>query len=422
MLTLRPGKLGAKMTRPPYGPPPGGPYGPYGPYGQQPGFPPHGFPPPMPVAPPPMAMQMRPPMPPPPPMGPPVAPSWHPQPPPFRPRKSNTGLTVTLSLIGVLVVTAGLIVLLASGSKKKTDTVADSGYDNYPTSSGAYPTSSNTVSSTTSTTSTTSSTSSSSTSSSSSRTSAATSSTASGPKAVHKTKDNPLLLGDQGTNTNTCNLPKWKSDPQSAQAFFKAALPCLEAEWKPVLQRAGLPYSSPNLAFPTGAKWTSACGTADSSTAAAFYCSGDNTLYMPFEGLQTKQSGAHPGVYLAVFAHEFGHHVQAVSGIMDASWDAEYDAGPDSATGLELNRRMEMQAQCFGGMWFAGAWNGKGSIDDNIVNEMLKDGYTRGDDNDPGSPRTHGTRAHYGAWQQQGYQKNRTYQCNTYAVPSDAVG
>jgi predicted metalloprotease len=356
------------------------------------------------------------------PMGPPALPAWHPQPPPFRPRKSNTGAIVTISLVSVLLVTAGLIAVLTLTSKKKTTSVADNGYDHYQTSANPYPTSSSAYTTSSTTTTTTTTTTSATSSSRTSASTTATSSAPAGPKAVLKTKDNPLFAGQNGTNTTTCNLPRWKTDPQSAAAFFTAALPCLEAAWKPVLDRAGLPYFTPKLAFPSGTTWSSPCGTVTGNEAAAFYCSGDNTLYMPFSGLQTKQYGAHPGVYLGVLAHEFGHHVQAVSGVFEAAHDQIYDAGADSPQGLEISRRIELQAQCFGGMWFAGAWNGKGSVDDTVVREMLDDGYTRGDDNNPSGPRDHGTRQHYGDWQRQGYTKNRTFQCNTYAVASDAVG
>jgi predicted metalloprotease len=239
---------------------------------------------------------------------------------------------------------------------------------------------------------------------------------------VYRAKDNPLFAGqDNGTNTLTCNLPSWKSDPQSAASFFNAALPCLEAAWIPTLQRANLPYARPNLAFPSGTKWSSGCGTTSGANASAFYCSADNTLYMPFEGLRVNSIGAHPGVYLAIFAHEFGHHVQAVSGVLRAAHQLEYDAGADTAAGLEMSRRIELQADCFSGMWLAGAWNGKGSIDDNIVREAFQSFYRTGDDNDPSAPRDHGTRQHSGFWQEHGYTKNRTFECNTYLAPATSV-
>jgi hypothetical protein len=343
-------------------------------------------------------------------------PAWHQPPPQFQPRpKSNTGMIVTITLVSVLVVTAGLIGVLALTSKKHSTSVADSGYEDYPTSTaGPFPTTTTLTTTTTAVTTTATTT--------TSRTTTTTTTTSAGPQPVYRTGDNPLFAGQNGTNTHTCNLPRWKTDPQSAANFFNAALPCLEAAWTPLLQRANLPYSRPKIAFPSGTKWSSACGSTTGDTAAAFYCSSDTTIYMPFEGLQTKETGAHPGVYLAVFAHEFGHHVQAVAGVLKAAHQAEYDAGPDSTAGLEMSRRIELQADCFSGMWFAGAWNGKGSIDDNIVREALADGYKRGDDNDPGGPRDHGTKQHAGAWQEQGYRKNRTFQCNTYLASPESVG
>lgn len=344
---------------------------------------------------------------------------WH-QAPPYRP-KSNTGMIVTITLVSVLVVVGGLIGVLATvdGGKRKPTSVADSGYD-YPPP-GTSSTSGSPASATP--TSAQRPTSSAPTARTTPRTTRTTTSTPSGPKPVYRTKDNPLFAGENGTNTVTCNLPRWQSTPAAAQAFFNAAMPCMEAAWAPVLQRANLPWIRPKIAFPSGKRWESGCGVADSTKedVAAFYCAPDLTIYMPFEGLQTNVNGSKIGAYLALFAHEYGHHVQSLSGSLKAAHNESYELGPDSAAGLEIQRRKELQAQCFGGMWFAAAWNGKGSITDAVVRDMLADGYTRGDDNNPGAPRDHGKRQNYGAWQKQGYEKNRTYQCNTYLAPANSV-
>ncbi|MBE1467983.1 neutral zinc metallopeptidase [Kibdelosporangium phytohabitans] len=348
----------------------------------------------------------------------PVAPAWHVD--PYR-RKSSTGKIVTISLVSVLVVVGGLIGVLAvlGDGKNKSSSVADSGYDYPSSSSTTSPSYTETASATTRQTSSAPTTRSTPTST---RTTTTTS-TPSGPKPVLKTKDNPLFAGENGTNTVTCNLPQWRSTPQAAEAFFTAAMPCMEAAWAPVLQRANLPFTRPKIVFPSGKRWESGCGVADSTKedVAAFYCSPDVTIYMPFEGLQTGVNGNRIGNYLALFAHEYGHHVQAMSGSLKAAHNESYELGPDTAAGLEVQRRKELQAQCFGGMWFAAAWNGKGSITDAVVRDMLADGYTRGDDNNPKAPRNHGKRANYGAWQRHGYEKNRTYQCNTYLAPANSV-
>lgn len=58
-----------------------------------------------------------------------------------------------------------------------------------------------------------------------------------------------------------------------------------------------------------------------------------------------------PLKYLSVFSHEFGHHVQEVTGILDEANRRERRVGRDSPAGLESSRRTELQAQCFAGMF-----------------------------------------------------------------------
>ncbi|WP_436494049.1 neutral zinc metallopeptidase [Actinokineospora sp. HUAS TT18] len=234
------------------------------------------------------------------------------------------------------------------------------------------------------------------------------------PAPVYRLGDNPIFSTTNGVNAVTCNLPAWRSDPQAAQSYFTAALPCLEQAWTPALARANLPYKRPGLKFPAGTSWTSPCGSVTGATAAAFYCSRDNTLYMPFAGLATERVGNKTGSYLSVFAHEFAHHIQWMTGIMQTYGQARYEAGDQSPKGLELSRRLELMGQCFSGMWFAGAQHGGGSITDTVIREMIADGYTRSD-------ASHGTAQHYGAWQEQGFTTNRTYQCNTWVIAAEHV-
>lgn len=329
-------------------------------------------------------------------------------------RKSNTNAILATVVVAVLLVGAGVIGVVAVTSKKAH--VADSGYDYPPTSSSetsTSDTSETTVETTSDTTQTTTTTSRTATT-----TSRTTRTTPSGPQPVHTLGDNPLFSVDNGTSGVTCQLSRWRTDPQSAAAFFTSALPCLEAAWAPAMQRAGLPYFSPKLEFPEGTDWTSPCGSVSGGVVAAFYCGQNTTIYMPFAGLQTQQYGAHPGVYLAVFAHEFGHHIQQLSGVWEAYWDARYEAGADTPAGLELSRRAELQAQCFSGMFLASSYP-RGSVDDNILNEA-RTTQDRGD-HTANAPHDHGSDEHTIGWWEQGAQKNRTGQCNTWVSPAADV-
>jgi uncharacterized protein len=328
------------------------------------------------------------------------------------PRKgSNTGALVATIIVVVLLGGVAMVGLLSMGGG--SDSVADTGYEetpSYTNSSDPFPTTTyETTSETTTTEETTDTTD-----------DTPTETTQSGPEPVYALEDNPLFSGDVGTPAVTCDLARWETNPGAAAAFFQSAIPCLDAAWAPIMEYQGLPFFTPNIAFPEGTEWSSACGSvsAGNGAVAAFYCSYDNTIYMPFAGLQTEMHGARPGVYLAVLAHEYGHHVQAMSGVMDTYWDLRYDAGADSEPGLELSRRFELQAQCFSGMFLAATY-GRGSVDDNILTEA-RTTQDRGDHN-AGAPRDHGSDEHAIGWWEQGAQLNRTYQCNTWLSPPEDV-
>jgi predicted metalloprotease len=356
-------------------------------------------------------------------MGPtgPIMPPWtlpaHPG--AFAPRRSNAGAVVATVLVLMLVGAAALIgVVTASGRKNH---VADTRYD-YPATSSGPASDTETDDTTTSRadrgTTTTQTTTAGRAPTTTRTTSRTTSSTPSGPRPVAALGENPLFGGDFGTPTVTCTLAKWHSDPQSAANFFLSALPCLEAAWAPVLQRAGLPYFPPSLEAPAGKSATGPCGGAEGRSFSAFYCPKNHTIYMPFGALETERLGAHPGIYLAVLAHEYGHHVQALSGVEDAYWAKRYDAGADTAAGLELSRRLELQAQCFSGMFLAATYS-RGSVDKNVLQEA-RTTQNRGDHN-AGEPHDHGSDAHAVSWWEQGAQKNRTFQCNTWRATAAEV-
>ncbi|RZS44189.1 hypothetical protein EV193_10164 [Herbihabitans rhizosphaerae] len=233
------------------------------------------------------------------------------------------------------------------------------------------------------------------------------------PRAVAKLADNPLHR-DTPLPTIRCDLPRWQSNPEAAAEFFRAALPCVNAAWEPVMRAAGLPFTPPTLKF----DYESGCTRGTSGNKSAFYCGRDKSLHMPFAGLETQTWGNESGAYLSIFAHEYGHHIQALSGIAAASHKAEYEAGEGTAGAQEVARRHELQADCFAGMFFA-ATLGKG-IDQTMVNSAIKIRGDRGDN--PRGPRDHGSSRNRKAWTNQGVSKNNASQCNTWAANEDAVG
>jgi uncharacterized protein len=243
--------------------------------------------------------------------------------------------------------------------------------------------------------------------------------TSSGPQKILKLADHPILQDPKaGLKNRVCILPTWQSDEVDAEAFFTAASKCLDAAWGPFLEFYHLPFTPPTLHFPTGPSFDTQCGTIGVGLAtAAYYC--ENNLYIPFKGLQTDQYGDDPGVYLALVAHEYGHHVQEVAGIMDAAWQKIYAAGPTSPAGLEMSRRKELQAQCFSGMFLGAMVDQGGSVTRDMFDKAWNDQETRGD-NTSGS-HDHGTNAHYASWWRAGAKSDRIADCNTFAAPSSEV-
>ena len=241
-----------------------------------------------------------------------------------------------------------------------------------------------------------------------------------GPVSVPKLGDNPINTAGLGAPKVTCNLPRFALDPQSQDRFYRAALVCLNTSWRPVLAQANLPFREPRLLTITSDTNTP-CGTFSASDTAQ-YCGSDETLYMTANYYaNVEQIGAYPGKFLGIIAHEYGHHIQQLSGALGAAWSQRYDAGATSPTGLLISHRVELQATCYGGMFMAAAWNGGGSVNDTLINEALTDEAQRGDYPGRSKVLDHGTPEHNGAWMNQGYKYNRITECNTWLSPDDQV-
>ncbi|OLT48181.1 hypothetical protein BJF85_13095 [Saccharomonospora sp. CUA-673] len=245
----------------------------------------------------------------------------------------------------------------------------------------------------------------------------------SGGEKIYRLADHPLLQNpDSGLRAVQCSLPGWQSNPQAAEAFLTAATDCLNDAWGTLLRSHDLPFEEPNLHFPAGTSYeTTTCGTHEVSMAkAALYCA--NNLYMPYQGLQADRYGDRPGVYLALLAHEYGHHVQYVAGIFEAAWHRMNEAGGQGSPGADaVSRRLELQAQCFSGMFMGShvGRSGPNGVNQTMLDQAWYDQETRGD----GTSGTtdHGSNANYSAWWQQGSRDNRLQQCNTWNADEGSV-
>ena len=132
------------------------------------------------------------------------------------------------------------------------------------------------------------------------------------------------------------------------QCRMVATAESLDAVWTEQLSsQAGLKYAKPKFVLWDGTQISSACGNA-SSAVGPFYCSGDRTVYldMSFFSEMEKSLGATdtPLSEEYIVAHEFGHHIQHLTGQM-----AKADRSGSGATSDSV--RLELQADCYAGIW-----------------------------------------------------------------------
>ena len=129
------------------------------------------------------------------------------------------------------------------------------------------------------------------------------------------------------------------------------ALSSLNKTWAPVFQQANLEFRRPKLVF-YSQMGSSGCGTAQSAMG-PFYCSEDNGIYIDtdFYTQMDRELGA-SGQFARdyVIAHEYGHHIQRLTGISDQVRSAQQQS-PSRAN--QLSVRLELQADCYAGVWAA---------------------------------------------------------------------
>jgi predicted metalloprotease len=127
------------------------------------------------------------------------------------------------------------------------------------------------------------------------------------------------------------------------------ALSSLNQTWEPVFRSAGIQFNQPTLVFYTGGT-PSGCGSA-SSAMGPFYCPQDEGIYIDtsfYDQLDRELGARGDFARYYVVAHEYGHHIQKLTGVADAIRSAQ-SQDPGSANQLQV--RMELQADCYAGVW-----------------------------------------------------------------------
>jgi uncharacterized protein len=214
--------------------------------------------------------------------------------------------------------------------------------------------------------------------------------------------------------------PKTTSD-DDLKSFVAVVLGTTEDVWTETFKQFGARYRDPTLVLYSGAT-RSACGTGMAAMG-PFYCPGDQKVYIDLDFYRELKNRFHaPGDFAQayVIAHEVGHHVQNLLGIADKVEAVRRRIGPREANALQV--RMELQADCFAGVWANHVQAEKGLIERGDIDEALNAASAIGDDRIQKQTQgyvvpdsfTHGSADQRQRWFRRGYENGTLQDCDTF--------
>jgi hypothetical protein len=229
-------------------------------------------------------------------------------------------------------------------------------------------------------------------------------------------------LGPTQTQNAPASAPAGQPTDEMGQ-FVAAVLGGTEDTWMTVFQQSGSQYQKPRLVLFRGAVPT-ACGTGQSAMG-PFYCPGDQKVYIDLSFYDTlkRQLGA-PGDFAQayVIAHEVGHHVQNLLGTTDKMEQARGRVSQREYNALSV--RLELQADCFAGIWANHNHRSKAILEPGDVEEALNAAAAIGDDALQRRSQgqvvpdsfTHGTSEQRQRWFHKGLESGRVKDCDTFSA------
>ena len=228
-----------------------------------------------------------------------------------------------------------------------------------------------------------------------------------------------MTLGDGGAPTQQQTTPAGNSEQTE---FVKAVLGSTEDVWGAMFSASGQQYPAPRLVLFSGGV-QSACGAA-SSAMGPFYCPGDQQVYLDldfFREMATRFRASGEFAQAYVIAHEVGHHLQNVLGVMSQVEQAARSGAPMQGAG-GLSVRQELQADCFAGVWANHAQRNLNWLEEGDIEAALNAANQIGDDALQKQSRgyvvpdsfTHGSSAERVRWFKTGFASGNMKSCDTF--------
>jgi len=204
--------------------------------------------------------------------------------------------------------------------------------------------------------------------------------------------------------------------------FVTTVLGLTETTWTQIFKENGAQYTPPTLVLFDDSTPTGGCGTGESAVG-PFYCPADRKVYIDLTFFNMMQQRFNVGgefTQAYVLAHEVGHHVQNLLGISGKVDGMRRRLSESEANALSV--RVELQADCFAGVWAYHTNEAKQIIEQGDVESALKAASAIGDDALQRRARgevvpdsfTHGTSEQRMRWFSKGLQTGSVQQCNTF--------
>lgn len=236
----------------------------------------------------------------------------------------------------------------------------------------------------------------------------------------------PAFILNMAGNMQESSGSQTQSPPASAKQqqeaeFVSVVLADTEDVWTQVFQEKGGTYQKPILVLFSGAV-QSACGFAQAATG-PFYCPGDHKVYIDlsfYDDLKNQLQSPGDFAQAYVIAHEIGHHVQKLLGISDKAHELQRRISEKEYNKVSV--RLELQADCFAGVWANRADKLRQIIELGDIEEALNAASHIGDDRLQKQSRgyvspdsfTHGTSAQRMYWFKQGFASGDIHSCDTF--------
>jgi len=232
-----------------------------------------------------------------------------------------------------------------------------------------------------------------------------------------------VLQGGSGVPTQQ-SAPATAPPADDAEArFVSQVLADTEDTWRELFRRNGMQYQDPKLVLFSGLTQT-ACGMGQSAMG-PFYCPADQKVYIDlsfYRDLRERFRAPGEMAQAYVIAHEVGHHVQHLLGIAGKVRQMQSQT-QDRVRANALSVRMELQADCFSGIWAHHANRTRQILEQGDLESALNAAAAIGDDRLQKQTQgqvvpesfTHGTSEQRMRWFRRGYQSGDLRQCDTFA-------